>query len=592
MSYEDNKTPFVKEFNGVKAPAGFHYMPNGKLMSDADHVALYGYLEQTITSFEIDTKDISNLGESRTFTIRGDENAVFSLEVYNQTSATYYNFKTKTWSSTKTKLRKKRVEDVYTGNIKFIAPGSSLDTYTITLFAETIHNIKTKHARFVDSRNADGSININKTKGSSSNILTRTLYQSGELNLRIACIAPSLYDTSTGTVNGATSSSNRIVLDAVSSESPRVGDLVSGTGIAASLSTLVTKINPDGDNVLEIEIDKADSATNDDTLTFTPPFNGFTPSDSGGTTGRVNIPTCSGANITSPFTLTIRPATGRTLNAFRVPTIDDLCVYTNVTFGSSALAIDGENTDSAAKFFRWPVTNIANLAEGMTLDPSRSGTGTNTTTPAKISKYTSTISSQQIVEGEYENEIEDITIEDFSIPGVDAYGNDVTTVDRNGRITAQVGNITFDTQQLDALKSDSNVKIYAHGAGGIKAMTGMDVSLSNVKITQTQVSTTTTAASAGLDISLTEVGNIAQGMVLRGVGIDRSSAAPTVVSKTAKSGGASVRVSASQNIESGQTLFFDGGTNEIVVTGTIEVSNFPLVTSQIYFDVESFVSAI
>ena len=108
MSYEDNKTPFVKEFNGVKAPAGFHYMPNGKLMSDADHVALYGYLEQTITSFEIDTKDISNLGESRTFTIRGDENAVFSLEVYNQTSATYYNFKTKTWSSTKTKLRKKK----------------------------------------------------------------------------------------------------------------------------------------------------------------------------------------------------------------------------------------------------------------------------------------------------------------------------------------------------------------------------------------------------------------------------------------------------------------------------------------------------
>ena len=120
----------------------------------------------------------------------------------------------------------------------------------------------------------------------------------------------------------------------------------------------------------------------------------------------------------------------------------------------------------------------------------------------------------------------------------------------------------------------------------------MDVSLSNVKITQTQVSTTTTAASAGLDISLTEVGNIAQGMVLRGVGIDRSSAAPTVVSKTAKSGGASVRVTASQNIESGQTLFFDGGTNEIIVTGTIEVSNFPLVTTQIYFDVESFVSAI
>ena len=53
MAYGDNnKEIFVKEMDGVKAPAGFHYMANGKLMSDADHIAINGYAEQRITSFE------------------------------------------------------------------------------------------------------------------------------------------------------------------------------------------------------------------------------------------------------------------------------------------------------------------------------------------------------------------------------------------------------------------------------------------------------------------------------------------------------------------------------------------------------------
>ncbi len=42
MAYESK--PFLKIRNGIKAPSGFHYMPNGKLMSDADHVAMFGYI--------------------------------------------------------------------------------------------------------------------------------------------------------------------------------------------------------------------------------------------------------------------------------------------------------------------------------------------------------------------------------------------------------------------------------------------------------------------------------------------------------------------------------------------------------------------
>ena len=54
---------------GQTAPAGFHYMPNGKLMSDADHIATHGYIERNITSFYIDTKDILHEGETRTFQV-------------------------------------------------------------------------------------------------------------------------------------------------------------------------------------------------------------------------------------------------------------------------------------------------------------------------------------------------------------------------------------------------------------------------------------------------------------------------------------------------------------------------------------------
>ena len=44
---------FVKEKDGVIAPKGFHYMPNCKLMSYADHIAIHGYIEKIITNVNI-----------------------------------------------------------------------------------------------------------------------------------------------------------------------------------------------------------------------------------------------------------------------------------------------------------------------------------------------------------------------------------------------------------------------------------------------------------------------------------------------------------------------------------------------------------
>ena len=64
---------------GQTAPIGYHYMPDGSLMSDIDHANLFG--SKIIKSFNLDTSDIKETGERRRFTVNGTKGAVFSLEV-------------------------------------------------------------------------------------------------------------------------------------------------------------------------------------------------------------------------------------------------------------------------------------------------------------------------------------------------------------------------------------------------------------------------------------------------------------------------------------------------------------------------------
>jgi len=597
-----NKEIFVKEKDGVKAPAGFHYMPNGRLMSDADHIAVHGYTERKITSFNIDTRDILNGGETRNFNVQGNQGAIFSLEIYDNTGK-YYNFYTKTWSTTKAMLSKKSISGAYTGSIKFDAlPDSSLKTYTVNLYAETVYNIKTSHTSYAEIRNADNSINVNKSTGSNSSVLTKIMYQDALKTLKLSCVAPSLYINSTSNIDGATSSSNRIVIDADATDTNivRVGDKIISTGIASEVHALVTKVNPDGDNVNEIEMSISDSATNDAITGFYPPFNAMTPHGSDSDTGAVSSSISSGNSAVIPFSMSITPTTGRTFNVSKIPTTSDLCAYTTVTFGSAALAIEGEDTSSST-YYRWPITNIANLTQGMILDSARTGTGVNTTTPAFISNYTTTVTRDVLKEGEYDNYVDSTTVNDVFVSGVDSYGNDVTTVDRNGRTTAQAGNIVFNTQQADALKSDSGVRIFAYGQEGIEALTGVKVELninsmaysgSTNPIRAAASTTTSGAVSSSTTIGLTDVGGVSQGMTVSGVGINAAVVNPAVVSKSTDDGAGNIVVSAAQTLESGQTLYFHGGSSNITIRGTLKVSNMAISDVDIFFDVERFLTAI
>ena len=335
----------------------------------------------------------------------------------------------------------------------------------------------------------------------------------------------------------------------------------------------------------------SDSVSDGVTVTFTPPFNGMTPHYTDSTSGADTLTISTGGSITAPFSITCTALTGRTFSIDRTPTIDDLCAVTLVTFGSAASAITGEDTSSSSVFYRWPVTNIANLSTGMTLDQYRSGTGTNTSSAtATISNYLTTKTLQSISETTYSTTINSKTVPDVEVAGVDSNNNLVTAIDRNGRVTAQAGNIAFDVQQVDALKSDSNVKILAHGAQQIKAATGMDISLSNVELTLTQISTTAPDNKFGTELGMTEIGNISAGMTMRGVDVDFSTA-PVVTRKLATSGSNNIILSSAQRNVPGQTYFFDGASNVVTITGNITVSNMAIANTTLYFDVERFLTA-
>ena len=678
MSYHNTPSSQQSTTNtqGQTAPAGYHYMPDGSLMLDTEHDKLYG--EGNIR-FNLDTSDIKFNGETRRFSVSGDDGAVFSIEIYDDAAGSptlprnYYNFTTNTWSSTKSRLSNVQLTGDYRFSVVFPSieftdatcawnsgtdstithtgddgkivagmtvtgpstiPANSFvksvtsDTvfelgdalggtdvdptggaatsqtltfagirkYTIDIHAETVGNISTKHAPYTEVRNPDDTVNLNKSTGSNSNLLRKIIYQDVKKNLYLSCIAPSLTNASTDVNLANLSGGGSRILTTVANPLDKIaiGDKVTGTGALTGSHILVTAIDPDNDDPNEISVNQSVTMSAGGTLTYTPVFNSMTPNGTDETTGRQAFEVSSGENLKRSFSITCTAPVGRTLSASRLPTTKDLCAYTTVTFESAALALEGEDTASATKFFRWPIINIAKLKEGMVLDPGRTdgdgSKGVNTTTPAKISKYSTTKTILESTERKYHTDVSEITIEDVSVGGVDSYGYGVTAVDRNGIITAQKGNIIFDVQQLDILKADTDVRIFAYGAQKIKSLTGINVAISDIVITPTQISTTTTGAvSNSVTIPVTSTDHISTTSTIRGIGINASVANPTVSFKATATGGANLTASAAQTLESGQTLYFDGNSNILTITGIIEVSSMDISDTTLYFDVEKFI---
>ena len=121
----------------------------------------------------------------------------------------------------------------------------------------------------------------------------------------------------------------------------------------------------------------------------------------------------------------------------------------------------------------------------------------------------------------------------------------------------------------------------------------MDITLSNVKVELTQVSTTASESiTSASGLTFADVSNISTASTIRGVGINPSLANPRVTLKSAATGSGDITLDASNTIVSGQTYYFDGASNIATITGTITVSNMAIADTTLYFDVERFLYAV
>ena len=126
---------------GEIAPVGFHYMPDGTLMSDAEHEELYGekvIITKHITGFSINDEDLAVTTSTRQLTINGDTGSEFILQIFDASSPTkFYDFTSKTFVTEFTSTSSLKVEmksNKFIETLIFPAD-TNANTYSILLLA-------------------------------------------------------------------------------------------------------------------------------------------------------------------------------------------------------------------------------------------------------------------------------------------------------------------------------------------------------------------------------------------------------------------------------------------------------------------------
>ena len=181
-----------------------------------------GYKEQNkigaklIKGMSVDTSMISTFGGNKEITIRGDQDAVFSIQVKNSTDQ-FYNFVDTAFSSTITsssRLANITLQGTYNTTIVFPSKAAG-DTYTIYIWAEPHFN--TEHWIGFNRKNC---------------VLKTVNIQQGSLKyIRLGCASDQssskfsgLYDASTASTYSTSSGSNSLTYNDVISFEETISD--------------------------------------------------------------------------------------------------------------------------------------------------------------------------------------------------------------------------------------------------------------------------------------------------------------------------------------------------------------------------------
>ena len=552
---------------GLVAPDGYHYMPDGTLMSDIEHARLYGS-GGTIKSFDLNTANIKASGEKRTFTITGD--GTFSLMIKNE-SDYYYNFNTNKFQATNTRLANKKINNTYSGNISFPSAPATTDTVDGAVSSATSVTMDTAVATKMEvgdrvtGTSALNAANITVASIDSEKVFSLSSAATISDGVTLTFTGSDQYDIFLFAENG-TKHAN---YNEVRFEDNAI-DINSSTG---SDSLLLRKVIY---QTLDVRLTLSAISPNAETL-----FAG-TSSTTQSLTAQV------GKNTGKiPFSIPVTAGATHSLKIDRTPTIDDVVIFVQRTIGSAPVAIEGEDV-SESTYYRWPISNIDGLTAGMIIAPD-----TNVTTGTVISSYEEVVT--QMEGTREEKRITQVRVEPLDGLGVkptltrDTATKQLTTV--------QTGNIVFNKKQAAAL-ADDVVKIYGYGPSAIKALSGWEIELSDIAVTLTKPTAlvaTTTINSTTVNIDNAD-GIMDDVSTVSSFNINSSAANPTVTNIGSYSGTtATLTLSAAESLEAGETLTFDGAGRTITISGNIEVKKVGAVRSDwngtLIFDLEKFITA-
>jgi len=647
MSYHNIPLQSRTNAQGEAAPSGFHYMPDGTLMSDIEHGNLYG--EKKITAFDIDLSNIPAAGESRALVVSGDNGAVFTLFIQNEDSY-YYNFSTKLFQVAKATLENIVIENnSYSTSVSFPSITDN-DQYDVFLFAAP----GTRHDDYKEVRFEDGSMDINSTTGSNSLLLQKVIYQYTDITLTITTLSPNSTIETGSQVNHTIATTNGRFVN------KQPFSIASAVSTAAKCYQVIKQ------------------PTEADVLAFVSPVIGAEPSfiqsedvfpinsaRAAFTGDDVNGAVTSGAIIRIDGTVSGNVIVGDKLQTGKlsgttaqeadgVKVILTAAVAGIMAVGDqitgnafldanlitvAALDPDGDNDQE------FSMSEEVDIEEGVeltfvgevnrkvvivrNLDPT---SGTNSANKFTISediqfrdnvplsfftrlnyrwpitnfahilqKGMTVLSATNVtsgsVLGDYTvstttgvgTEAEATIISDF-IPAISTLGNTPTIV--KGEITVQPGEIVFDRQQQLALAGDT-IRIGGYGETEILRIHGYELKFSDLKLELNTVTTTTTSAVTGsTSVPVTSRNGILDDVsTVSGIGINAALIDPTVdTGAGAVTGAGTLVLTAAQTLENGATLTFSGAGQTATITGNVEVIKSGSASQSVNFDVEKLLS--
>ena len=474
---------------------------------------------------------------------------------------------------------------------------TAANKYDLLLFAERnpilSNKTRTKHTKYHEVKFSDGSIDINSSTGSRSNLIQKVIYQTLDVDITIKGHSPNSDITHQGSIVTQTITASRSK---------------NNVKIPFSIPWTVT-------NTKTLTIDRQPKAS--DIATYVTRVVGIDP---------VSIPSENISKVTSGSSTTNGTEDGTSADAVIDATVTDVLAIGDRVIGPNGHAIndlnltvishDGSNTFtcdqnfpvtgdeitltfSNQKNYKWSLDNVYGLTPNMRIYATdTTGTANGFTEYATIKDYLTQITV-------FEGEREEYKINDVDLIGIETHGVKPTiTRDSSTHVitTTLPGDIVFNQQANNAF-GGKNVDIYGYGRSEINSLTEYDIEFSDLRVVLTGVTTTTTTApSASATFDVTSAAGIAENVSsVSGIGISSGAVNPTVTRiknlasgtyTTGSSGypAGELTLSAAQTLESGITLTFGGASTIATITGNMKINKVGNSDVTIYFDLERFLT--